>query len=107
LDLSMINLGDIDVQTVAGAIATGTHGTGAAFGGLATQVVAVEMVTASGDLVTCSTDRNPRLFEAARLSLGAVGVITAMTLDCRHAYAMHAEERPERLDAVLADLDRI
>ncbi len=107
LDLSMINLGDIDVQTLAGAIATGTHGTGAAFGGLATQVVAVEMVTASGELVTCSAERDPRLFEAARLSLGAVGVITAMTLDCRPAFVMHAEERPEPLDAVLADVDRI
>ncbi|WP_200171972.1 D-arabinono-1,4-lactone oxidase [Tomitella cavernea] len=107
LGLSMINLGDIDMQTLAGAIATGTHGTGAAFGGLATQVVGLEIVTATGEVVTCSAERNPTLFEAARLGLGALGVITTMTIACRNAYVMHAEERPEPLDAVLSDLERI
>ncbi len=107
LGLSMINLGDIDVQTLAGAIATGTHGTGAAFGGLATQVVGLEIITAAGDTVACSAEHNPTLFQAARLSLGALGVLTKMTIDCRNAYVMHAEERPEPLDDVLSDLDRI
>lgn len=107
LGLSMINLGDIDVQTLAGAIATGTHGTGARFGGLATQVVALELVTADGATLRCSPAENPDLFEAARLGLGAVGVVTTMTIACVDAFAMHAEERPEPLDAVLGDLDRI
>ena len=50
----MANLGDIDRQTLAGAISTGTHGTGAAFGGLAAQVEAFTLVTATGDEVRCS-----------------------------------------------------
>lgn len=107
LGLSMTNLGDVDVQTLAGAISTGTHGTGARFGGMATQVVATQVVTASGDVVDCSPERDPALFEASRLGLGAIGVLSRITLDCPQAFVMHAEERPEPLDAVLSDLDRI
>lgn len=107
LDLSMINLGDIDVQTVAGAIATGTHGTGAGFGGLATQVRAVQVITARGEALDCSAAENPQLFQAARLGLGAIGVIGKMTIACHRAFVLHAEERPEKLDDVLADLPRL
>src|SRR5690348_15738577 len=71
LGLAMANLGDIDVQTLAGALSTGTHGTGARLGGLATQVESLELVLADGSVVTCSAGSRPELFAAARVGLGA------------------------------------
>jgi len=106
LGLTMENLGDIDAQSVAGAIATGTHGTGAAFTGLAGQVVGLQIVLADGQVVDCSAQTEPELFAAARLGLGALGVITTLTLACVPAFALAAAEGPASLGAVLGDLDR-
>ncbi|MCQ4119783.1 D-arabinono-1,4-lactone oxidase [Rhodococcus tibetensis] len=103
--LAMINLGDIDVQSLAGALSTGTHGTGARFGGLATQVRALQVVLADGSIVECSPAENPDLFEAARLGLGAVGIISKVTLECVAHYVMHAVEAPGSLDSTLDRLD--
>lgn len=103
--LAMTNLGDIDEQTVAGAISTGTHGTGAAFGGLATQVRGLELVLADGSVVTCSADEQPELFAAARVGLGALGVITTVTLQCEPSFVLAAHEGPEPLDGVLESFD--
>jgi L-gulono-1,4-lactone dehydrogenase len=100
----MTNLGDIDAQTIAGAISTGTHGTGARFGGIATQVAAFELVLADGSVVTCSPAEQPDLFAAGRVGLGAFGVLSTVTLRTEPAYVLAAEERPEPLDAVLAEL---
>lgn len=100
LGLAMENLGDIDRQTVAGALATGTHGTGLAFGGLPTQVVGVRLVTADGAVVDAEGD----LLEVARLSLGCVGVVVAVTLRVVPAYAMRAREVPAPLEEVLEGL---
>ncbi|OZF34020.1 FAD-linked oxidoreductase [Rhodococcus sp. 14-2483-1-1] len=105
LGLAMTNLGDIDEQSVAGAISTGTHGTGARFGGIATQVHALELMTANGRLVRCSRDENTELFDAARIGLGALGVITRITLDCVPAFALRAVEEPSTLTAALAELE--
>jgi FAD-linked oxidoreductase len=105
LGLALTNLGDIDVQTVAGAISTGTHGTGRRFGGVATQVRALDLVLADGSLLHCSADEQPQVFAAARVGLGALGVIATVTLQCEPAYALHAAESPASLDAVLAGLD--
>ncbi|MGW5050845.1 D-arabinono-1,4-lactone oxidase [Actinokineospora sp. NPDC004072] len=105
LGLAMTNLGDIDAQTIAGAISTGTHGTGARFGGLATQIAALDLVLADGSAVTCSPDERPELFAAARIGLGALGVITAVTLRTEPAFVLSAVERPEPLDDVLDGLD--
>lgn len=107
LGLAMANLGDIDAQTVAGAISTGTHGTGAKLGGLATQVVALELVLADGSLVRCSAAERPDLFAAARIGLGALGVISTVTLRCVPAFVLHAREFPGRLDAVLDEFDHL
>ena len=74
-DLAMANLGDIDKQTISGAISTGTHGTGARLGGLATQIAALDLVTADGSLLHCSPEENADIFNAARVSVGALGVI--------------------------------
>lgn len=103
--LAMTNLGDVDVQTISGAVSTGTHGTGARLGGIATQIRALDVVLADGSLVHCSASENPDLFAAGRIGLGALGVTVAVTLQCEPAYALSAREAPESLDAVLAELD--
>jgi L-gulono-1,4-lactone dehydrogenase len=102
LGLAMPNLGDIDAQTISGAISTGTHGTGAKLGGLATQVAGLELVLADGSVVSCSADDNPDLFNAARVSVGALGVLSTVTLQCVPAFTLAADERPMPLDEVLA-----
>ncbi|GAA3180261.1 D-arabinono-1,4-lactone oxidase [Blastococcus jejuensis] len=100
---SMTNLGDIDRQTIAGALATGTHGTGARFGGLATQVRGLELVTPDGEVLACSADRSPDVFRAARVGLGALGVVTEVTLQAEPAFALRAVEGPGTLTAALGD----
>ncbi|GAA1330405.1 D-arabinono-1,4-lactone oxidase [Saccharothrix algeriensis] len=107
LGLALPNLGDIDAQTIAGAISTGTHGTGAGLGGLPTAVVAVELVLADGELVRCSAEERPELFAAARVGLGALGVISTVTLRCVPAFVLHARESPARLDRVLEEFDHL
>jgi L-gulonolactone oxidase len=105
LGLSMTNLGDIDVQSIAGAISTGTHGTGAGFGGIATQVRGLDLVLATGELLHCDAGENPEIFAAARVGLGALGVLVTVTLQCEPAYALAAAEAPATLDEVLAELE--
>jgi L-gulonolactone oxidase len=101
--LAMPNLGDIDRQSIAGAIATATHGTGLAFGNLATTVAALELVTGDGEVVRCSAGERPQLFSAARVGIGALGVVTEVTLQCVPAFRLHARETVEVLDEVLDD----
>jgi L-gulono-1,4-lactone dehydrogenase len=105
LGLAMPNLGDIDAQTIAGAISTGTHGTGARLGGIATAVAALELVLADGSVASCSAEQDPDLFTAARVGLGAVGVISAVTLSCVPAFDLAADERPMPLGEVLERFD--
>jgi FAD-linked oxidoreductase len=105
--LALENLGDIDRQTVAGAIATGTHGTGAALGGLATFVEGLELVTADGELLRCSSREEPDVLQCARVGLGALGVVTKVTLRCVPAFTLHHVEQPRRLPDVLAELDEL
>ena len=105
--LSMQNLGDIEAQTVAGAISTGTHGTGAGKQGLAAQVRAIEMVLGGGEIVTCSPEQDPDLFAAARVGLGALGIMTRVTLQCEPAYYLEAAEVSLPLDEVLGRLDEL
>lgn len=102
---AMANLGDIDVQSLAGATATGTHGTGARFGGLCTQIRGLQMVLADGSVVTASAEENPELFEAGRLGLGALGVITSITLFCVPRFALRAVEDSDTLSHILDTMD--
>jgi FAD-linked oxidoreductase len=101
LGLAMANLGDIDAQTVSGAISTGTHGTGAGLGGIATQVTGLQLVLGDGSVVSCSADERPDLFNAARVSVGALGVLSTVTLQCVPAFRLAADERPMPLAEVL------
>nr|WP_201469240.1 D-arabinono-1,4-lactone oxidase [Microbacterium hydrocarbonoxydans] len=103
--LAMENLGDIDRQSIAGAISTGTHGTGSGFGGLAAQVVGVTMVTASGDFLRVDDESNPELLPAVALGLGALGIIVEVTLQCVPAFVLSAVDEPAPLAEVLATLD--
>ena len=103
--LAMPNLGDIDRQSISGATSTGTHGTGARFGGIATQVTGVTMVTADGELLVVDEDHEPELLPAVALGLGALGVLVEVTLQCVPAFVLHAVDRPAPLTEVLDDLD--
>lgn len=105
--LAMTNLGDIDSQSIAGAVSTGTHGTGAGYGGIATQVIGMEMVTADGSVVRCSPDLRPDLWSAARVGLGAFGILTKITLRCVPLFSMRAEEGPIGLDELLESFDEL
>jgi len=105
--LSLTNLGDIDSQTIAGAISTGTHGTGAAFGGLATQVRALRIVLADGSIADCDSDNRMELFNAVRVGLGALGVISTVTLQAEPAFALRAVEGPMPLDETLKQFDAL
>lgn len=87
--LALHNQGDIDVQTVTGATGTGTHGTGPTLGNLSSAVCGLRIVTADGELRCCSPALEPDLFEAGRLSLGALGIVTALTFACVPAYNLH------------------
>ena len=103
--LAMENLGDIDRQSISGAISTGTHGTGAGFGGLAAQVVGATLVTAAGEFLRVDDEHNAEMLPAVALGLGALGILTEVTLQCVPAFAMEAIDEPAPLDDVLASLD--
>jgi FAD-linked oxidoreductase len=103
--LSLTNMGDIEVQTVAGATSTGTHGTGRDSGSLAAQIRALEIVLADGSVQHCSPAENPELFQGARLGLGALGVISAITFGVEPAFLLTAHEQPMGFDEVLGRLD--
>jgi len=107
LGLAMANLGDIDAQTLAGALCTGTHGTGALLGGLATQVEGLELILADGSVVSCSGSARPDLFAAARIGLGALGVISTVTLRCVPSFMLTADERPMPVEQVLDEFDSL
>lgn len=99
--LAFANLGDIGYQALAGAISTATHGTGAKLGNLATQVTAIRLVLADGSTLDVSAESDPEAFRAAQVSLGALGVISTITLQCVPAFTLDCREVPGRLDDVL------
>ncbi|MCF8602636.1 FAD-binding protein [Gordonia sp. HY442] len=106
LGLAMENLGDIDRQTIAGAVSTGTHGTGGRFGGISTQICGVQLVDGTGTIRDIGPD-DPDL-KAAALGLGALGVLTEVTLQCVDAFAVRAVEGPADADEVFAGFaDRV
>lgn len=92
-NLAFENLGRLDEQSLAGAVSTGTHGTGLNYGIFATQVKALKLVTAQGDLLTCSTTENPEIFRAALVGLGALGILVEITFKIVPMFRLHAAER--------------
>ncbi len=101
LGLALQNMGDIDVQTLSGATSTGTHGTGARFGGLATRITGATIVDGNGELLTVSATENAELLPAVALGLGSLGVLVDLTVDCVPSFALHSTERREPLAEVL------
>lgn len=86
--MALENQGDVDYQTAAGAISTGTHGTGMRFGSLSTQVAALRLVLASGDVLTCNESLEAEILEAAQVSLGLLGMISQVTFRCVPAFRL-------------------
>ena len=105
--LGLVNQGDIDRQLIGGAVATGTHGTGAGLGNLSSAVVGAEVALASGDLVRCGPDVEPELWRAVQLNLGAVGIVTRLQLQVRDAYRLRESGAVETLGWVLDRLDTL
>ncbi|MFD7609849.1 D-arabinono-1,4-lactone oxidase [Streptomyces sp. NPDC059828] len=106
-DLSLTNMGDIMEQTVAGATSTGTHGTGRDSGSIAAQIRGLELITADGSLLRCSEKENPEVFAAARIGLGALGVVSAITFAVEPLFLLTAREEPMSFDRVTADFDEL
>jgi FAD-linked oxidoreductase len=105
LGFSLANQGDIDKQAIAGALSTGTHGTGASLGSIATQALAFRLVLADGSLVTCDAASDPDLFQATRVSLGCMGVMARVRLALEPAYRLRETIRPAPLEEVLGQWD--
>ncbi|WP_372345293.1 D-arabinono-1,4-lactone oxidase [Streptomyces sp. KL116D] len=105
--LSLTNMGDIMEQTVSGATSTGTHGTGRDSASIAAQIKGLELVTASGEVLTCSEKENPDVFAAARIGIGALGIVTAITFAVEPIFLLTAREEPMAFDRVLADFDEL
>src|SRR4051794_32143178 len=100
--LAMENLGDVDAQTLAGALATGTHGTGVGYRNLSSRVEGMRLVTADGPVDVEGDD-----LRAARVSLGALGVATEITLRCQPLYTLRRTDERRSLDETLARLDEL
>ncbi|GAA3496738.1 D-arabinono-1,4-lactone oxidase [Streptomyces prasinosporus] len=105
--LSLTNMGDIMEQTVSGATGTGTHGTGRDSASIAAQIRGLELVTADGSVLTCSREENPEVFAAARIGLGALGVVTAITFAVEPVFLLTAREEPMPFDRVCAEFDQL
>ncbi|UUN29624.1 D-arabinono-1,4-lactone oxidase [Streptomyces sp. FIT100] len=109
-DLSLTNMGDIMEQTAAGATSTGTHGTGRDSGSIAAQIRGLELITADGSLLRCSekgTAEEREVFAAARIGLGALGVISAITFAVEPLFLLSAREEPMPFDRVMAEFDQL
>ncbi len=102
--LGLSTLGSISEQSIAGAIATGTHGSGLGYGNLASQVVALRLVTPSGEVLDLSRENEPELFRAARVSLGCLGVVTRVTLRCEPAFNLRERSRQVPFERALGEL---
>ncbi|MGH1335824.1 MAG: D-arabinono-1,4-lactone oxidase [Aureispira sp.] len=104
--MAMINLGDIDVQSLAGATATGTHGTGTAFGNLSSEIVGFRLLTADGQLLNCSAKEHPTIFAAGRISLGALGIITQITFNIVPAYKLEYTSAAGQFEETMPQIEQ-
>lgn len=103
--LAMANMGDIDRQAIAGAVSTGTHGTGCGLGSISTQVAGLRLVTGEGQLLDLAAASEPELFDGARVALGTFGVLTQVTLRVLPAYCLHERKWEEPFDDCMARID--
>ncbi|MEN9303915.1 MAG: hypothetical protein RL264_2344 [Bacteroidota bacterium] len=107
IGLAQENLGDINKQSLAGAISTGTHGTGFELKSIATQAVSITLISGTGEKLTINETEHSDLFRAAQLSLGSIGVVTEITLRCKEKYNLELDIRKEKLQDMLDRLNEI
>jgi FAD-linked oxidoreductase len=105
--LAMENLGDIDAQSIAGAISTATHGTGARLRNIPSQVEQLTLVLADGKTLVCSAEHDPELLRAARVGLGALGVVAEVTLRCVPAFTLRGIDAPAPLQETLERFEEL
>jgi FAD-linked oxidoreductase len=103
--LALENMGDIAYQSIAGATSTATHGTGWHFGNISSRIVGMRLVAGDGSIVVASADENPDVLDAARVGVGALGIVSTVTLEAVKAFRLHAIEEPMRVDEILGDFD--
>jgi L-gulonolactone oxidase len=105
--LALENLGDIDSQSIAGAISTATHGTGAGLRNISAQVREIKLALADGSTLECSPEREPEVFRAACVGLGALGVIAEVTIGCVPAFTLRGVDAPAPLDDTLERFEQL
>src|SRR4051794_12742425 len=105
LGLSLHNMGDIAEQTLAGAVSTGTHGTGGVAAGLAAQLAGFQLVTGTGELLTATASENADVFRLGRVGLGALGILTTVTFAVEPLFLLEAREQPMSWDEALGSFD--
>jgi L-gulonolactone oxidase len=103
--LALENMGDIAYQSIAGATATATHGTGTRFGNLSSRIVGMRLVTGDGSVLECSADQNADVLDVARVGVGALGIVSTLTIQAVPAFRLRAVEQAMPVDEVLADFD--
>ncbi|MNQ49964.1 L-gulono-1,4-lactone dehydrogenase [compost metagenome] len=103
---ALTNMADIDYQTLAGAIATSTHGTGKHFQSYSGYVTGLQLVTAQGEVLDCDSTRNSEVFKAARVSLGALGVVTKVRMQNRQAYRLREHQWIAKTEELLEDVEK-
>jgi len=105
--LALANQGDINKQSIAGAVSTGTHGTGATLGSVSAQVAGLRIITADGTAIEADASQNADVFNAGRVSLGALGVLSELTLQCVPAYALSERNGRMAVTDMLAQYDQL
>jgi L-gulono-1,4-lactone dehydrogenase len=105
--LALENVGDVDAQTIAGAISTATHGTGARLRNLSSQIRAMTLVLADGSTLECSAERDEEVWRAAQVGLGALGAIAEVTVRCVPAFTLRGVDAPAPLADVLERFDEL
>lgn len=106
-DLALPNQGDIEAQSLAGALSTGTHGTGATLQSLSNQIQKARVVLADGSIKTVDQKTDPDFFNAFRVSLGAFGLMSQLKIKMIDSYKLKMNSWPESMDATLEKLDQL
>ncbi|KAJ1957181.1 D-arabinono-1,4-lactone oxidase, partial [Dipsacomyces acuminosporus] len=106
-NMALSSLGSISEQSIAGAIATATHGTGMEYGDLSSMITSLVIIDGKGIRWVCNGQKNKDLFDAARCSLGALGIITQVTIQCEPFFSLYAVQEPESLEYVLDNLPKV
>ena len=105
--LAMENMGDVGYQTISGAIATATHGTGERFQNISSQLVGLSIVRGDGSILRCSAESSPDVFKAAQVGLGALGAVSTVTLRCVPAYNIRSVQEPKKVEELLGRFDEL